>query len=186
VYLADSLNLELLAFAHDSTGPRLGSVTVSDSVTIRAIFDTPLDPRVPVTTSQFTVTGPDSVRIAVASVKYAREETTLAAPVLPPISQSAIPVPQRRPAAAPVVLPKPTRPLLARDVLIVLARPLRAGATYRLNAIDATGPTGRKLSSDRSFTVPKPAAQPAPQPAAPAASRRVPRPAQQQSGGHAR
>jgi hypothetical protein len=194
VYLADSLNLELLAFAHDSTGPRLGSVTVSDSVTLRAIFDTPLDPRVPVTTSQFTVTGPDSVRIAVASVKYAREETTLAAPVLPPISQSAIPVPQRRPAAAPVVLPKPTRPLLARDVLIVLARPLRAGATYRLNAIDATGPTGRKLSSDRSFTVPKPAAQPAgqpapqaaPRPAAPTASRRVPRPAQQQSGGHAR
>jgi hypothetical protein len=63
------------------------------------------------------------------------------------------------------VLPKPTRPLLVRDVIIVVAKPLQPGAAYRLDALNATGPTGRKLSSDRTFTVPKkekPAAAKAP------------------------
>jgi len=170
VYLADSLNLELLAFAHDSTGPRLGTVAVSDSVTLRAIFDTPLDPRVPLAPSQFTLTGPDSARIAIVSVKAVREDTTRSAPVLPPVSQSAIPIPQRRTAKSTIVLPKPTRPLLVRDVLVVLATPLHPGSTYRLTAINAVGPTGRTLSSDRTFGAPNlpkstPAIKTAPKPA---------------------
>jgi hypothetical protein len=157
VYLKDSLNLELLAFAHDSSGPKLGTVNVNDSVTIRAIFDTPLDPRKPLTPAQFTLTANDSSHIAIVSVARVKQDTTLAAPMVQPVSQSAVPVPQRRPATAPpVVLPKPTRPLLIRDVIIVLATPLRPGTTYRLNAINAIGPTGKSLSSDRSFDVPKP------------------------------
>ena len=170
VQLSDSLNLELLTFAHDSIGPRLGTVTMADSVTLRAIFDTPLDPRVIPTAAQFVLTGPDSARVAITSVAAARQDTTLAAPTLPPVSQSAIPVPQRRPAAKTRVLPKPSRPLLVRDVLMVVARPLVAGATYRLDAINAVGPTGRKLSSNQTFTVPKPAprATPAPTPTKPA------------------
>ena len=156
VYLTDTLNLELLAFAHDSTGPRLGSASESDSVTIRAIFDTPLDPRVPLTPALFRLTGADSAQIAIVSVTPVRPDTTRAAPVFAPVSQSAIPIPQRRPATSTLVLPKPTRPLLVRDVLIVIANPLHAGSIYRLDAIDATGPTGRKLSSDRNFTAPKP------------------------------
>ena len=170
--LADSLNLELLAFAHDSTGPRLGSVAVEDSVTIRAIFDTPLDPRLPLAPSQFTLTGPDSARVVIVSVKAARQDSTRAAPVLPPVSRSVIPIPQRRPATSTLVLPKPTRPLLVRDVLIVVAKPLHAGSTYRLTAVNAVGPTGRALSSDRTFGVPSLARPPAasntpPKPAAP-------------------
>jgi hypothetical protein len=167
VYLADSLNVELLAFAHDSTGPKLGSVVVVDSVTLRAIFDTPLDPRIPLTPAGFTLTGPDSARIPVVSVAPVKQDTTRAAPPLRPVSQSVIPIPSRqpRPTRATMVLPKPTRPLLVRDVLIVIARPLHAGSTYRLDALNATGPTGKTASSDRSFQAPAPAppaANPAP------------------------
>jgi Big-like domain-containing protein len=159
VYLADTLNLEMLAFAHDSTGPRLGTVSVNDSVTIRAIFDTPLDPRVRLTPAQFALTGPDSVRTAIVSVTPAAQDSArVTTPLLPPVSQSAIPIPQKRPAASTIILPKPTRPLLVRDVLLKVAKPLRAGSEYRLDVIDAVGPTGRKLSSARSFTVPKAAA----------------------------
>jgi len=181
VDLADSLNLEILTFAHDSTGPKLGSVSVRDSVTLEATFDTPIDPRVPLTTAQFTLTAPDSSRVAIVSVKAMQQlDTAHATPAQPPVPapQSVIPVPQRRPAAAPIVLPKPTRPLLARNVIIIVAKPLQAGATYRLDALNATGPTGRKLSSDRTFTVPKPekpraSKEPAPRAASPDTSRRV-------------
>ena len=154
VYLADTLNLELLAFAHDSTGPRLSSVAVSDSVTIRASFATPLDPRVPMSPTQFTVTGADSSRIGIVSVAAVRQDTVRAAPASLPVPQSAIPIPQRRPLPTTLILPKPTRPLLVRDVLIVIAKPLRAGSIYRLNAINAIGPSGRTLSSDHSFSAP--------------------------------
>lgn len=155
VYLKDTLNLELLAFAHDSLGPKLGSASAMDSVTIRATFDTPVDPRVPLVTSQFAVVGPDSVRLAVVSVKPAYPDT--AQPALPPApgQQSAIPIPQRRAVRAPMILPKPTRPLLIRDVLIVVATPLRAGATYRLTALDVTSPSGKKLTTDLTFQAPK-------------------------------
>jgi Big-like domain-containing protein len=176
VYLADTLNLELLTFAHDSLGPKLGVVSPVDSVTIRAVFDTPVDPRRPITPAQFALTAQDSTRITILSVAPARPDTSHAPSLLSagvaPVSQSAVPVPQR-PVVAPVVLPKPTRPLLVRDLLIVIRTPLRAGATYRLDAINATGPTGKALSSSQSFTVPKvapkapPAAGTAPKPAVP-------------------
>lgn len=174
VDLADSLNLELLAFAHDSTGPKLGTVSVRDSVTLSATFDTPMDPRVPLTPEGFALIAPDSSRLAIVSVKAEHPDTARTTPLPPPVpaQQSVIPVPQRRAAPAKIVLPKPTRPLLARNVIIVVAKPLQPGATYRLDALNATGPTGHKLSSDRTFTVPK---QEKPPPAKPAAdsARRV-------------
>lgn len=172
VYLSDTLNLELLAFAHDSTGPHLSSVTVSDSMKLHANFDTPLDPRVPLEPAQFRLIGPDSTQIAIVSATAARQDTTRATPILAPVSQSAIPIPQRRPEATRVPLPRPTRPLLIRDVQLVLATPLRAGSAYRLDALNAVGPTGHKLSSSVSFTAPKrvPAKTPIPaRPMVPAA-----------------
>lgn len=154
--LADSLALDLYAFAHDSLGPRLGSVSVQDSITLHAIFDTPLDPRVPLDPARFALVGPDSARVALRAVNPTRPDTAGAHPVTPPpapVSQSAVPIPQ--PRAAPArVLPKPSRPLLFRDVTIITAAPLRRGATYRLQAIAATGPTGRTLTSEKTFVVP--------------------------------
>jgi hypothetical protein len=164
VYLTDTLNLELLAFAHDSLGPKLGVVSPVDSVTLRAIFDTPLDPRRPITPAQFALTAQDSTRVTILSVAPVRPDTSHAkaalATAVAPVSQTAIPIPQR-PAVVPMLLPKPTRPLLIRDLVIVTRTPLRAGMTYRLDAISATGPAGKSLSSSQSFTVPK-LAPPAP------------------------
>ena len=175
VYLKDTLNLELLAFAHDSTGPKLANVRTTDSVSIRATFDTPLDPRLTLATTDFRLTGPDSAGIAIVSVKAFRPDTALTASPVPAVTQSAIPIPQRRPTRATMVLPKPTRPLLVRDIVLVVATPMRPGVTYRLTALNATGPTGKKLSSDRTFELPK--AVPRPDTTAgkkPAAARPVP------------
>lgn len=161
VALRDSVSLELLAFSHDSLGPHLGSVVAEDSTRVRAIFDTPLDPRVPLDVSRFVLTGRDSAQIPIRSVAAARADTAHAAtPNLPPISQTVVPIPQPKPSrtgrpnrpSGP--LPKPTRALLFRDVLLELGARLRPGATYRLQAINATGPTGKTLTSDRTFTVP--------------------------------
>ena len=163
VNLADSLSLELLAFAHDSVGPRLSSVAPQDSVTLRANFTTPIDPRVALTAAQFVLIAPDSSRIAVTKAIPASADTTsrtttpLAAKVQPQSGGAAggsvVPVPQpTRRATAPV--PKPSLPLLFRDVVITIARPLRPGATYRLHATDVRAPTGRTATSDLAFTVP--------------------------------
>ncbi|MEO7103410.1 MAG: Ig-like domain-containing protein [Gemmatimonadaceae bacterium] len=158
VYLKDSLNLELLAFAHDSTGPKLGNVRASDSITVHATFDTPLDPRVALATSDFRLTAPDSTGIAILAVKAFVPDT--ATPATAPARQSAVPIPSRRPTRTTMILPKPTRPLLVREIVLVIATPLRAGGTYRLTALNATGPTGKKLSSDKTFELPKPVARP--------------------------
>jgi hypothetical protein len=159
VYLADTLNLELLAFAHDSTGPKLGTAVAVDSVTINATFDAGLDPRLPLATSQFAIVGPDSARIPITSITITKPDTVSRTPVRAPLPQTAVPLPSPTPPA-PVVIPKPTRPLLIRAITIVVGKPLTAGATYTLHATDATSPTGRKLSSDKTFQVPH-VAQPA-------------------------
>lgn len=158
VTLADSLALELLVFVHDSVGPRLTSVAINDSVSIRATFGTPLDPRTPLDPAHFIVLGSDSARIAVRSVA-ARPDTgeTIAPPVLPAgVPQSVVPIPSSpiQPKAPPAYA-KPTRPLLFRDVVIVVASKLQPGASYVLRAIDALGPTGRRLTSQRAFVIPK-------------------------------
>jgi hypothetical protein len=44
VHLADTAAVELFAFTHDTTGPRLRSVEAADSFTLRLTFDRPLDP----------------------------------------------------------------------------------------------------------------------------------------------
>lgn len=160
--LADSLSLELLAFVHDTAGPRITSIAPEDSITIRVTFSTPLDPRTPLDASHFLVLRSDSSRVTLRSIA-ARPDTAITSavtPVPPPASQSAVPVPTPlRPASAAVTLPKPARPLLFRDVVIVLATKLQPGATYLLRAVDALGPTGRSATSSRPFTAPK---QPAP------------------------
>lgn len=192
VNVADSLSLELLAFAHDTVGPRLSTVTVQDSVTLRANFTTPVDPRVALAAAQFVLLAPDSTRIAVTSAVRATADTgararsPLAARVQPQSGGSAggsvVPIPQPAPQRrGRVVLPKPSLPLLYRDVVITVARALRPGATYRLRATDVRSPTGRSASSEQPFAVPNLAPpdttrsrQPKPQPR----EHRVPTPPQ--------
>lgn len=44
VTLGDTSTVELFAFVHDTTGPRIRTAGVVDSVTVRLVFDRPLDP----------------------------------------------------------------------------------------------------------------------------------------------
>lgn len=162
VNLADSLSLELLTFVHDTAGPKLSAAIAEDSVTVRATFTTPLDPRTPLDAAHYLVLRSDSTRVPVRMVA-ARPDTASNAPPPPltpasptaPGSTSAVPVPEIRGTAAAVTRPRPTRPLFFRDVAIVLGAKLQPGATYTVRAIDALGPTGRKLTSERSFSVAK-------------------------------
>lgn len=156
VTVTDSVSVELLAFAHDSAGPQLSAVSLDDSVTLRANFLTPLDPRVTLAAAQFALIGPDSARLAIVRVAPAAPDTGLATPLprnVTPQEPSAVPVPAPK-APGRVVVPRPSRPLLVRDVLLTIARPLRAGATYRLQAIGVRGPTGKAATSERAFQIP--------------------------------
>lgn len=166
VSVADSLSLELLAFAHDSVGPKLSAVTPQDSVTLRANFGTPLDPRVPLTAAQFVVIAPDSTRVPVTVAIRASADTVphatspLASRVQPQSGGSAggsvVPLPQP-PRRGQLPLPKPAVPLLYRDVVITLSHALRPGLAYVLRATGVRGPTGHVATSNLTFTVPKPA-----------------------------
>jgi len=55
--LADSATAELFAFPHDTTGPRLRTVELADSVTLRLTFDRPLDPSHVLDTSAVRLTS---------------------------------------------------------------------------------------------------------------------------------
>jgi len=70
VSLQDSAEVGLYAFAHDTVGPRLRSVELVDSLTLRLIFDRPIDPTQPPDTSMVQVTPAEDTtqRLAIGSV----------------------------------------------------------------------------------------------------------------------
>lgn len=156
--LGDSLSLELLAFVHDTAGPKVSAAVAEDSVTVRATFTTPLDPRTPLDAAHYLVLRSDSTRVPVLAVA-ARVDTAPSAPTQAPTpvpaSTSAVPIPVVTRPASVATRPRPTRRLLFRDVAVTVSTKLQPGATYVLRAIDALGPTGRKLTSQRSFSVAK-------------------------------
>jgi hypothetical protein len=200
VSIADSGRVELLAFVHDSLGPRIDRLAVEDSVTLRLDFDQPYEPTHPVTPAQFTLKRTDSTIVPItgfltdsaltaekAAAARARGDTTapaaaarrspdstrVVAPNVPAAGGSSIPLPRRGatgPAAARDTTPppKPSRPSPSARVIIRLGAPLAAGASYRLVATDVWGLSGAPRTSDRVFTVPKPAppAPKAPEPGA--------------------
>ena len=56
VGLDSSAAVEIFAFTHDTTGPRLRQVEVTDSLTLKLTFDRPLDPTVSLDTGMVRVT----------------------------------------------------------------------------------------------------------------------------------
>ena len=57
---ADSGGVELLAFVHDTVAPRIQTVTVRDSLTLRLTFDKPLAPGYALQPAAFEVVAADS------------------------------------------------------------------------------------------------------------------------------
>ena len=154
VALRDTATVTLLAFVHDTLPPRINTVTVVDSMTLRVEFNQPLDPEQTVDTSRFRLTAPDSSAIALRTVlaanawdrarsdSIARADTTRR----PPARQT--PAPPRDS----VVLP---RPVPISRFVVVTAVPLQPDVSYRLIAIEARNLLGRAGTSARVFTTPR-------------------------------
>lgn len=183
VTLNDSARVELLAFAHDTIGPRLSSMHVDDSVTVRVTFSALLDPTQTPEASQFTIKGPDSSVVQIVRVGPQPKDTTT-----PAVDTAARNAQQRAANAANaasygtsreqreaqrnaqrkaqsdsvsrfrtarnVPLPKPSKPSPYRDLLVTVATPLTPKTEYTVHATDVRGVGGTKKSSDGTFTVP--------------------------------
>ena len=68
VALTDSATVELLAFVHDTLGPRIGTLTIRDSLTLHLLLDQPLALDQGLSRDQFALAGRDSLRLAIDSV----------------------------------------------------------------------------------------------------------------------
>ncbi|HJR64303.1 MAG TPA: Ig-like domain-containing protein, partial [Gemmatimonadaceae bacterium] len=79
VELADTARIELLAFARDSLGPRMTTITARDSMTLHVRFDRPIDPAQELTVALFSLKAADSAVIPLRSVRSARDADRQAA-----------------------------------------------------------------------------------------------------------
>ncbi|MBI3790567.1 MAG: Ig-like domain-containing protein, partial [Gemmatimonadetes bacterium] len=68
VTLADSARIELLAFQHDTLGPRIGQLVVRDSVTIKVTLDQPVSAATVLGRDNFVLLTRDSTPLLVDSV----------------------------------------------------------------------------------------------------------------------
>jgi len=151
--------VELLAIARDTVPPRLLTASAPDSLTIVATFDRPLDPRVPVTPQSFSVKAADSSAVSVSTVRTRAEyNAARAAADSAARRDTAAAAARARPPFAPPVRPPQARPgRRAPGVEFVIgidsAAPLKAGAAYRVTAVNARGLLGATRTSDRVVTV---------------------------------
>ena len=134
IVLRDTASVTLLAFVHDTLPPRINTVQVVDSMTLRVELNQPLDPEQPFDTTRFRLTAADSSAIALRAVftadawdrartdSLARADTTRRTPArqTPP------------PPRDSVVLP---RPVPVARFIVVTAAPLQPEVSYRLIAV---------------------------------------------------
>jgi len=171
VKLTDSARVDFLVFVHDTLPPRIGEVRADDSVTLRLLFDRPIDPTQTLTTANFAVIGPDSAPLSIQRAGPPPADTT-AGPVRPAQPSAPArnpPVVRGQPPAPPrdtTPPPKMTRPSPSSAVVITLQRALVPKTAYRVRAIGIRGLLGRTGDSERVYTVPAPPAAPVKTPTA--------------------
>lgn len=178
--LQDTARVQLLAFTHDTVGPRIDQFAIIDSTALRVTFDRAIDTAQRLDTTMFTLRRADSTIVplrgvvrgsvydstqrAVQDTSHAHADTTKRAPAkAPPPAQPL--TRQGREAAARARadslrrahLPKPERPSPAVEVVVLVAEPLQPGTSYRLEARNVRNLQGYKASPTRAFTMPKPA-----------------------------
>ena len=187
VTFADTASVELLAFVHDTIGPRIANATPRDTV-LRVTFDKPLDPSQELTASDFRLVAlPDSAPVAIARVlgvrafeeaeqararasadsarraaaaaDSARRDTARG----PAIPRGALPGERAptdsaaRDSARADTALRPSRPAPQVEVVLILGAPLAPGASYRLRAVDVRNLLGAARTSDRAIAMPRPA-----------------------------
>jgi hypothetical protein len=187
----DTAAAELYAFVRDTIGPRIATVTLRDSLTLRVAVDRPLLPRETLQLAQFRLVAGDSsvaplaavytaadydsvqarrARAAADSLERVRPDTARArarrdsvarADSLARLPRDTAAAARARRGAPP---PVPRRPTPSTELVIVLAQPLRPQTAYRLTARDLRGLGGNARTSERTFNTPRaePARPPAP------------------------
>ncbi len=165
--------LELLATLRDTLPAHVLTVSLTDSVTLSVTFDRALDPTSTVAVSQFKLAGADSAAITIRSAmtpRQVRVADSLALKIAddsarkadslagkprptPPAAAPVTPVPGAKPPPPP---PKPSLPPPFTSFTLKLERPLAPNSTYRLGVANIKGLSGRVVSSERTFTTPKP------------------------------
>jgi hypothetical protein len=126
VSLQDTLTLELFAAVRDSIPPRMSSVDVIDSVTLRVNFDLPLEPGQILTRQQISVSGPETDSVIVRLVSAVPPDTT------------------------PTPMPRPRPPRALR----ILVTQLQPDATYVVRTTGVRGLTGISGPSERQVRTP--------------------------------
>ena len=145
--------LELLAAARDTVPPRLLTVVPSDSVTITASFDRPLDPGQDLV-SALRLQRPDSTVIPIRRASLAGQDTVAPSDTARPADPRVAALEAR---AAATTAARPSRPSPRSEIVLRLdsLTALRAGTSYRLTAT-VRGLTGLSRSSERVFTAQRP------------------------------
>ena len=165
VELRDTASVTLFAFVHDTLPPRINTVEVVDSTTLRVEFNQPLDPTQTVDTTRFRLTRTDSSEVPLRSVLTAAVWDSLQMDSIARADTTRRPAPPRAVAPPPgglpprdtVAMPRP-RPI-SRFVVIV-ATPLQPETSYRLVAEEARNLMARSGTSARVFTTPRRAVPP--------------------------
>ncbi len=153
VVLRDTASVTLLAFVHDTLPPRINTVQVVDSMTLRVELNQPLDPEQPLDTTRFRLTAPDSSAIALRAVLTADAWDRARADSLARADTTRRPAARQTPPAPrdSVVLP---RAVPVSRFIVVTAMPLQPEISYRLIAVEARNLMGRAGTSARVFTMP--------------------------------
>jgi hypothetical protein len=186
--LRDTARVELLAFAHDTVGPRIDQFAILDSTSLKVTFDRAIDTAQTVDTSMFTLRRADSTVVPLRGVEKASVYDSIHAATAPKDTSHARADSARKAAAAKAAaapppttregraalartladsvrrahLPKPSRPSPITAVVVLVAEPLQPGVSYRLEARDVRNLQGFKASPSHAFAMPKPTPPPAP------------------------
>jgi hypothetical protein len=181
VNLADTSKVELLAFIHDTIGPRVSEARLIDSVTLRLTFDKGVDVNQQITAALFTLKAKDSTAIpitsAVAGAGYdsvlqnkqrARNDSILKADSAKRAAAGGVGARDtaaarararerqaRRDSTALARLLKPSRPSPVTDAVLTLGTPLAQGSYYRIITTGLQNLLGHPRTSFLVFTTPK-------------------------------
>jgi hypothetical protein len=161
IELRDSASVELLAFIHDTIGPRVSTVEPRDSLTLHVSFDRAVDPAQKMDTSLFTLRAADSsivpIRSALTMAEFERVsgDSARRADSLRAVRDTSL---RRRPSRDTTTQappPKPSKPVPTTEVMLQLVSPLKPVQSYRLETHGLRGLLGATASSVRTFNTPK-------------------------------
>jgi hypothetical protein len=172
IILTGTASVELLAFVHDTIGPRINTVAVQDSVTLRVNFDKPIHPNQVIEPALFRLMTADSAplpivsaqsaktaELARAAAEKARLDSARARDTTARAEPPRVPLPLRNAARRDTTpAPTPSRPIPEAELVLKVGSPIATGVSYRLRAIEIQGLLGIRRTSDRVFTLPKPKA----------------------------